>query len=93
MPWHGRHRHSAFGIRLCSAWSLEVPDHAAGRYLQRAGNHADFSSALFEAANYFYAADVAAVMPHVGGSTDIYLPTVGGCFVCTVIGASSGTST
>jgi hypothetical protein len=78
-----------FGIRLCSAWSLEVPDHAAGRYLQRAGNNADFRSALFEAANYFYSADMTAVQPHVGRGSDIYLPTAGGAFVGTVIGAKS----
>jgi hypothetical protein len=78
------------GIRLCSAWSLEVPDHAGGRYLQRAGNNADFRSALFEAGNHFYAADVAAVSPHVGRNTNIYLPAGGGCFVCTCIGARSG---
>jgi hypothetical protein len=78
-----------FGITLRSAWSLEVPDHAAGRYLQRAGNHADFSSALFEAANHFYASDMAAVTPHVGKNTDIYLPSGGGCFVGTVVGAKS----
>jgi len=78
------------GIRLCSAWSLEVPDHAGGRYLQRAGNDADFRSALFEAGNHFYAADVAAVSPHIGRNTDIYLPAGGGCFVCTCIGARSG---
>ena len=81
---------SPFGIRLCSAWSLEVPDHAGARYLQRAGDNADFRSALFEAANHFYAADMDKVTPHVGRSTDIYLPTGGGCFVCTCIGARSG---
>jgi hypothetical protein len=80
-----------FGIRLCSAWSLEVPDHAAGRYLQRAGDNADFESALFEAANHFYAADMTAVKPHVGRQTDVYLPAGEGMFVCTVIGARSGT--
>jgi hypothetical protein len=78
-----------FGITLRSAWSLEVPDHAAGRYLQRADN-ADFSSALFEAANHFSAADRATVTPHVGRNTDIYLPSGGGAFVCTVVGAKSG---
>ena len=49
----------------------------------------DFRSALFEGANRFHAADMAAV-PHVGRSTDIYLPTGGGAFVCTVVGARSG---
>jgi hypothetical protein len=81
---------SPFGIRLCSAWSLEVTDHAARRYLQRAGDNADFRSGLFEAANRFHAADMMAVTPHVGRSTDIYLPTGGGAFVCTCIGARSG---
>jgi hypothetical protein len=81
---------SPFGIRLSSAWSLEVPDHAGGRYLQRAGNNADFKSVLFEAGNHFYAADVAAVSPHIGRDTNIYLPAGGGCFVCTVVGARSG---
>jgi hypothetical protein len=85
-----------FGIRLCSAFSLEVPDHAGGRYLQRdlqrAGEHVDFRTALFEAANHFYAADIGSVQPHVGRGTDIYLPAGGGMFVCTVIGARSGTA-
>jgi hypothetical protein len=67
-----------FGIRLRSAWSLEVPDHAAGRYLQRIGENADLKSALFEAANWFYSADMTAVKPHVGRGTDIYLPAGGG---------------
>ena len=81
-----------FGIiRVCSAWSLEVPDHAAGRYLQWMGERADFRSALFEAANHFYAADMTAVAPHVGRSTDIYLPAGNGAFICTVVGARSGT--
>jgi hypothetical protein len=82
---------SLFSIRLCSAWSLEVTDHAARRYLQRAGENADFRSALFEAANHFNAADMDTVMSHVGRSpADIYLPAGGGCFVCTVIGARRG---
>jgi hypothetical protein len=81
-----------FGIRLCSAWSFEVPDHAAGRYLQRAGDNADFRRALFEAANHFYATDMAAVTPHVGRGTSIYLPTDEGAFVCTVVGAKSSGS-
>jgi hypothetical protein len=44
---------------------------------------------MFEAANHFYAADMAAVAPHVGRNTDIYLPSGGGAFVCTVVGARS----
>jgi hypothetical protein len=78
------------GIRLCSAWTMECPDHAAGRFLQRAGNHADLRTALFQAANNFYAADMAAVKPHVGRGTDVYLPAGDGAFVATVIGARSG---
>jgi hypothetical protein len=69
-----------------------VPDHAAGRYLQRAGDDADLKAALFQAANNFYAADMAAVSPHVGRGTDIYLPAGDGVFVCTVVGAKSGDS-
>jgi hypothetical protein len=79
-----------FGIKVCSAWSLEVPDHAGGRYLQRAGDATDFRAALFEAANHFHAADIGSVVPHVGSGTDIYLPTAGGAFLCTVVGAKSG---
>ena len=79
-----------FGFELRSAWSLEVPDHAAGRYLQRAGWNADLRSALFGAANHFAAADIAEVKPHVGRGTDIYIPAGRGCFVCTVVGARSG---
>jgi hypothetical protein len=81
---------SLFGIQLRSAWSLEVPDHAGGRYLQRAGENADLKSALFQAANHFHAADMAAVKPHVGKGTDVYLPAGDGAFVATVIGARSG---
>jgi len=36
--------------------------------------------------------DMMAVSPHVGMSTDIYLPTGGGAFVCTVVGARSGSN-
>jgi hypothetical protein len=50
---------------------------------------ADFNSALFEAAHRFYAADIAAVTPHVGRSTNVYLPAGDGCFICTVVGARS----
>jgi hypothetical protein len=78
------------GIRLCSAWSFEVPDHAGGRYLQRAGDDADLGGALFAAANRFYAADMSDVAPHVGRGTAIYLPAGRGCFVCTVVGAKAG---
>jgi hypothetical protein len=80
---------SPFGIRLCSAWSLSVEDHAAGRYLQREGEDADFKNALFAAANHFYSADAAEVAPHVGVNTDVYLPAKGGAFICTVVGARS----
>ncbi|MGA7412638.1 MAG: hypothetical protein WBW33_19320 [Bryobacteraceae bacterium] len=69
---------------------MEVPDHAGGRFLQRAGDHVDFRTALFEAGNHFYAADLAEVTPHVGTGSDIHLPAGGGCFVCTVVGARSG---
>jgi hypothetical protein len=79
-----------FGIRLCSGWSLEVPDHAGGRYLQRAGDDADFGHALFAAANHFYGADMIEVAPHVGKQSAVYLPTAGGAFVCTVVGAKAG---
>jgi hypothetical protein len=42
-----------------------------------------------EAANHFYGADMAAVTSHVGRNTDIYLPSGGGAFVGTVVGAKS----
>jgi hypothetical protein len=45
---------------------------------------------LFAAANHFYASDMDEVAPHVGRGTAIYLPTAGGAFVCTVIGAKAG---
>jgi hypothetical protein len=85
----GRYRSESSYVRhgvLCAE------DHAAGRFLQRAGDNADFRSALFQAANYFNAIDVESVAPHVGKGTDIYLPAGSGCFVGTVIGARSGTS-
>jgi hypothetical protein len=79
-----------FGIRVNSAWCLEACDHSCGRYLQRAGEHADLSAALFEAANYFHGVDVAAVVPHVGKGSEIYLPAGGGVFLSTVVGAKAG---
>jgi hypothetical protein len=81
-----------FGIRLSSAWSFECPDHAAGRLLQRSGIDADFRSALFEAAGHFYGANMAAVAPHVGRNSEIYLPAGRGAFLATVVGARSGTN-
>jgi hypothetical protein len=81
-----------FGISVRAAFSFEVPDHAGGRYLQRAGDNADFRSALFETASNFYGADLGAVTPHVRRGTSIHLPAGCGAFVCTVIGARSGTS-
>jgi hypothetical protein len=71
-----------------SAWAAEIPDHAIGRFLQRAPT-SDLRAALFEAGIAFLAADHAAIVPHIGRDTSIYLPAGPGAFAANVIGAKS----
>jgi hypothetical protein len=77
-------------IELRSAWSLEVPDHAACRLLQRSIEGVDLRAALSEAALAFLGADLSVIKPHVGGRTSIYLPAGQGLFAATVVAASGG---
>ena len=80
-----------FGIRLCSAWSLKCRITPAGRYLQRTGENAEFKSALFEAANHFYAADMARSRLTLAGALTFIFLRRAERFVCTVYrGARSG---
>jgi hypothetical protein len=75
-------------IQAHSAWALEVSDHALARLLQRAPR-ADLRAVLFEAGIGFSAADAAAVVPHVGTDSSVYLPAGDGAFAATVIGAKT----
>jgi hypothetical protein len=79
---------STKAVTAHSAWALEVPDHAVGRFLQRAPN-SDLPAALFEAGLAFLAADHAAIVPHIGRSSSVYLPASDGAFAANVIGAKS----
>jgi hypothetical protein len=70
------------------AWALEVPDHAAARLLQRAPE-TDLRTALFEASLAFLSADAAAVTPHVGAGSTVYIPAGLGAFACNIVGAQT----
>ncbi len=59
-----------------AAWALEISDHAASRFLQRA-QKCDLRTAALSAARAFAAADAASVPTR----TTIYLPAGPGCFV------------
>jgi len=61
---------------LRAAWALEISDHAASRFLQRA-HKGDLRLAALSAARAFAAADAASVPTR----TTIYLPGGPGCFV------------
>jgi hypothetical protein len=63
---------------------LEVPDHAAARFLQRAPA-ADLRAALFAAASAFTAADQQDVAFALVRRETIYLISGPGCFACDVI--------
>jgi hypothetical protein len=63
---------------------LEVPDHACGRFLQRAPA-ADLQAALFEAASNFTAADRVDVWQALVRRDSIYLAAGPGAFACDVI--------
>jgi hypothetical protein len=79
-------------VKMRCAWSLEVPDHASARFLQRASG-ADLRAALFEAGTAFIAAEAAPIIPLVGRDASIYLPAGPGVFVASVIGAQTSDGT
>jgi hypothetical protein len=75
-------------LRIHAGWSLEITDHAAGRFFQRSTNP-DLRAAAQEAATAFAAADATVVEPIVGESDTIYLPAGPGAFVGNVIGGKT----
>jgi hypothetical protein len=79
---------SARAITAHSGWALEVPDHAAARFLQRTTT-GDLRNSLFAAGLNFLAADAERVVPLVGTGTSIYLKAGDGAFACTCIGAKT----
>jgi hypothetical protein len=80
---------AARAVTAHSAWALEVPDHAACRFLQRAGDDADLTAALFAGGLSFVAAEAETVAALIGTDTSIYLKAGPGVFVGTVIGAKT----
>jgi hypothetical protein len=78
-------------ISLWSQWSVEIPDHAAARFIQRAGA-GGLRNALFEAGLGFMRADASVITRHGGRGTTIYLPAGRGAFVCKVIVGKSAAS-
>jgi hypothetical protein len=64
--------------------SLEVPDHATARLLQRAPS-VNLPRVLTEAQDQFFAADVATVSRHVAHGTSLYLRCDPGLLICEAI--------
>jgi hypothetical protein len=84
-------------VRYCFAWierkrelngyeafTLEVPDHATARLLQRAPD-INLPRVLMEAQDAFFAADVATVSRHVAHGTSLYLRCGPGLLICEAI--------
>ena len=68
--------------------SLEVPDHALGRLLQRSPN-TDIAAALIEAHEEFLQADAEAVLERMKKDREFYLRGGAGVFICEGIAATS----
>jgi hypothetical protein len=66
------------------AFSLEVPDHATARLLQRAPD-VNLTRVLMEAQDQFFAADVAIVSKHVAHGTSLYLRAGPGLLICEAV--------
>ena len=63
------------------AFSIEVPDHALARLMQRAPG-INLPRVLEEAQDQFFAADVATVSRHVSDDTSLYLRAGPGLLIC-----------
>jgi hypothetical protein len=72
-----------------SGWSLEAPDHAVGRLLQRVPG-TNLSAALFQAGRAFLAADWVSATKRFGNASNLYLPAASGAFGCNVIACRLG---
>jgi hypothetical protein len=66
------------------AFSIEVPDHALARLIQRAPD-INLPRVLMEASDQFFAADVATVSRHVAHGTSLYLRAGPGLLICKAI--------
>jgi hypothetical protein len=66
------------------AFSIEVPDHATARLVQRAPN-AKLPRVLMETQDQFFAADVATVSRHVAHGKSLYLRAGPGLLICEAI--------
>jgi hypothetical protein len=66
------------------AFSIEVPDHATARLLQRAPD-INLPRVLMEAQDQFFAADVSTVSRHVAHGTSLYLRAGPGLLICEAI--------
>jgi hypothetical protein len=66
------------------AFSIECPDHAAARLLQRAPE-VNLPRVLMEAQDQFFAADVSTVSRHVAHGTSLYLRCGPGLLICHAI--------
>jgi hypothetical protein len=66
------------------AFSLERPDHATARLMQRAPN-INLPQVLMEAQAQFFAADIATVNRHVAHGTALYLRAGPGLLICSAI--------
>jgi hypothetical protein len=66
------------------AFSLELPDHATSRLVQRAFD-VNLPRVLMEAQDQFFAADVATVSRHVAHGTSLYLRACPGLLICEAI--------
>jgi hypothetical protein len=63
------------------AFSIEVPDHATARLVQRTPE-VNLPRVLMEAQDQFFAADVATVGKHVAHATSLYLRAGPGLLIC-----------
>jgi hypothetical protein len=66
------------------AFSIELPDHATARLVQRAPD-VNLARVLMEAQDQFFAADVATVSRHVAHGTSLYLRAGPGLLICEAI--------
>jgi hypothetical protein len=74
------------------AFSLEVPDHATARLVQRCPD-VNLARVLMEAQDQFFAADVKTVSKHVAHGTSFYLRCGPGLLICKAIDGVTSSKT
>jgi hypothetical protein len=70
------------------AFSIEAPDHALARMLQRSAG-TDIRAALHQAHHALFAADAALVSKHVDDNSTFYLPCGPGLLICEALRADT----